>query len=129
MSERVASLYERLGGIYSIAAVIDDFIDRVMGNPILNANPLVAEAHGRVSAAGFKYLVTEFVCGAIGGPQVYSGKSMVDAHVHLRMTNKEWDAFITNLEEALYKFDVPDAEHAEVVRVVQSLKGEMSLID
>ena len=46
------TLYERLGGVYSIAAVVDDFIDRVMNNPILNANPAVDEAHHRVSAAG-----------------------------------------------------------------------------
>jgi hypothetical protein len=61
------TLYERLGGVYSIAAVVDDFIDRVMHNPILNANAAVDEAHHRVSAAGFKYYVTEMVCWATGG--------------------------------------------------------------
>ena len=50
------TLYERLGGVYSIAAVVDDFIDRVMNNPILNANPAVDEAHHRVSAAGFRLI-------------------------------------------------------------------------
>jgi tetrahydromethanopterin S-methyltransferase subunit H len=63
------TLYERLGGVYSIAAVVDDFIDRVMHNPVLNANPAVDEAHHGVSAAGFKYYVTEMVCWATGGPQ------------------------------------------------------------
>ena len=53
------SLYERLGGIYSIATVVDDFIDRVMTDPRLNANPAVNEAHHKVPPAGFKYLVTE----------------------------------------------------------------------
>src|SRR5262249_37082882 len=53
------SLYERLGGVYSIATVVDDFIDRIMVDPRLNANPLVDEAHHRVPPAGFKYLVTE----------------------------------------------------------------------
>jgi hemoglobin len=52
------SLYERLGGVYAIAAVVDDFIDRIMDNPRLNANPRVDEAHHRVSRAGFKYYVT-----------------------------------------------------------------------
>jgi hypothetical protein len=61
------TLYERLGGVYSIAAVVDDFIDRVMHNPVLNANAAVDEAHHRVSAAGFKYYVTEMVCWATGG--------------------------------------------------------------
>jgi hemoglobin len=63
------TLYERLGGVYSIATMVDDLIDRVMTDARLNANPLVDEAHHRVSPAGFKYYVTEMVCGAAGGPQ------------------------------------------------------------
>ena len=57
MSEQppVKSLYERLGGVYAIASVVDDFIDRIMIDPRLNSNPLVDEAHHRVSPAGFKY--------------------------------------------------------------------------
>src|ERR1700746_827719 len=53
------SLYERLGGVYSIATVIDDFIDRIMVDPRLNANPHGDEAHHRVHPAGSKYLVTQ----------------------------------------------------------------------
>jgi hypothetical protein len=53
------NLYERLGGVYSIATVVDDLIDRVMADPRLNANPLVDDAHHKVPPAGFKYLVTE----------------------------------------------------------------------
>src|SRR5438132_9047981 len=74
------TLYERLGGVYSIATVVDDLIDRVMTDARLNANPLVDEAHHRVSPAGFKYYVTEMVCGAAGGPQKYTGRSMRDSH-------------------------------------------------
>src|SRR5262249_59408978 len=50
------TLYERLGGVYSIATVVDDFIDRVMRNPILNANSAVDEAHHRVSRGGLQIL-------------------------------------------------------------------------
>ena len=52
-----ATLYERLGGVYNIATVVDDLIDRVMVDPRLNANPLVDEAHHKFPPAGFKYLV------------------------------------------------------------------------
>src|SRR5213082_2126597 len=58
------NLYERLGGVYSIATVVDDLIDRVMADPRLNANPLVDDAHHKVPPAGFKYLVTEMLCWA-----------------------------------------------------------------
>jgi hypothetical protein len=67
------SLYDRLGGIYSIATVVDDFIDRIMVDDRLNANPRVDEAHHRVLPPGFKYLVTEMLAEAAGGPQSYTG--------------------------------------------------------
>ena len=69
------NLYQRLGGVYSIATVVDDLIDRVMADPRLNANPLVDDAHHKVPPAGFKYLVTEMLCWAAGGPQKYTGTS------------------------------------------------------
>src|SRR5438876_7669857 len=60
------SLYERLGGVYGIAVVVDDLIDRVMADARLNANPAVNEAHHKVAPAGFKYLVTEMMGMATG---------------------------------------------------------------
>src|SRR6201993_3994090 len=116
------ALYDRLGGVYSIAAVVDDFIDRVMHNPILNANPAVDEAHHRVSAAGFKYLVTEMVCWATGGPQRYTGRAMRDSHQHLKITDEEWTAFCKDFNDTMRKFNVPEAEHAELFAIVQSTK-------
>jgi hemoglobin len=114
------SLYDRLGGVYSIATVVDDFIDRVMTDPRLNANPLVEEAHHRVPPAGFKYLVTEMVCWATGGPQKYTGKSMADSHTHLKITSKEWEAFLDDFQQTLDKFAVPATEQAELKSIVKS---------
>ena len=91
------SLYDRLGGIYAIASVVDDFIDRIMIDPALNANPLVDDAHHRVGKAGFKYLVTEMVGWATGGPQKYTGP---------------FDA-------------VPAAEKQELFAIVQSTKADI----
>ena len=119
------SLYERLGGVYSIAAVVDDFIDRIMDDPRLNANPLVDEAHHRVSKAGFKYLVTEQVCWAAGGPQKYTGRNMRDSHAHLKITAGEWEAFLDDLRQTLDKFQVPAAEQGELFTIVASTKGDI----
>jgi len=119
------SLYERLGGVYSIAAVVDDFIDRIMDDPRLNANPQVAEAHHRVSRAGFKYLVTEQVCHAAGGPQRYTGRSMSDSHAHLRITEPEWQAFLDDLRQTFDRFNVPAAERGELLAIVESTKPEI----
>src|SRR2546421_4046269 len=108
------TLYERLGGVYAIADVVDDFINRVMDNPQLNANPKVHEAHHRVSRAGFKYLVTEQVCAAAGGPQRYTGKSMSDSHAHLDITQPEWQAFLHCLPQTFDPFRGPQAEPAQL---------------
>jgi len=114
------SLYERLGGIYSIACVVDDFIDRVMTDPRLNANPAVNEAHHRVPPPGFKYLVTEMVGMATGGPQKYTGRTMADSHRDMNITPKEWEAFMDDLQQSLDKFKVPATEQAELKAIVNS---------
>ena len=116
------SLYDRLGGVYNIATVVDDLIDRVMVDARLNANPRVDEAHHRVSSAGFKYLVTEMVCWAAGGPQSYSGRSMGDSHRHLMITEEEWQAFMDDFQQTLDKFAVPQPEQQELTAIVESTK-------
>ena len=126
MSEAQAekpSLYDRLGGVYNIATVVEDLIDRVMIDARLNANPLVNEAHHKVPPAGFKYLVTEMLCWAAGGPQRYSGRTMEDSHRHLAITPQEWQAFMDDVQTTLDKFAVPAAEQAEIRALVESTRG------
>src|SRR5262252_8011375 len=124
-TEGVSSLYERLGGVYSIPTVVDDFIDRIMVDPRLNANPLVDEAHHRIPPAGFKHLVTEMVCWATGGPQKYTGKPMADAHAHLKITAEEWEAFLNDFQQTLNKFAVPAGEQAELMAIVNSTRSDI----
>ena len=119
------SLYERLGGVYSIATVMEDLVDRIMVDPRLNANPLVDEAHHRVPPAGFKYLLTEMGCWATGGPQKYTGKSMADSHAHLKITSLEWEAFLDDFEQTLDKFKVPVKEQAELKTIVNSTRSDI----
>src|SRR5713101_5287842 len=119
------SLYDRLGGVYSIATVVDDFINRIMIAPRLNSTPLVDEAHHRVPPAGFKYLVTEMVCWATGGPQKYTGKSMADSHSHLKITAAEWEAFLDDFQQTLDKFAVPAKEQAELKAIVDSTRSDI----
>src|SRR3954467_8250887 len=113
-------LYDRLGGVYNIAVVVDDFIDRIMVDSRLNANPRVDEAHHRVSPQGFKYYVTEMVCWAAGGPQTYSGRSMGDSHRHLMINDEEWTAFMDDFQQTLDKFEVPQPEQEELTAIVES---------
>jgi hemoglobin len=119
------SLYERLGGIYNIATVVDDFIDRIMVDDRLNANPHVDEAHHRVLPPGFKYLVTEQVGEATGGPQRYSGRSMEDSHRDLLITADEWRAFIDDLNQTFDKFEVPQQERSELLAIIESTRDDI----
>ena len=123
--DETPSLYERLGGVFAIAAVVDDFIDRVMSDPKLNATPKVDEAHHKVHPAGFKYLVTEQVCWATGGPQTYTGRSMAESHEHLDINEVEWQAFLEDFQATLDKFEVPAAEQAELFAIVESTKSDI----
>jgi hemoglobin len=75
--------------------------------------------------AGFKYLVTEMVSWATGGPQKYTGRSMKDSHQHLMITAAEWEALPDDLQQTLDKFTVPQAEQAEIKAIVASKRVDI----
>jgi hemoglobin len=117
------SLYERLGGAWKIAILIDDFIERIMSDPRLEANPRVKEANQNISKAGFKYLVTEMTCWATGGPQTYTGRAMGESHRHLMITEDEWRSFMDDFQQSLDKCNVREPEQQELTALLESSKG------
>lgn len=119
------SLYDRLGGVYPIAVVVDDFIDRLLVDTTLNANPAIKEARGRVPAAGLKFHVATMVCEATGGPCKYVGRDMKTAHARLNITQKEWDAMVADFRTTLNKFKVPVKEQEELIQIVGSTKKDI----
>jgi hemoglobin len=120
-----ASLYERLGGAYSIAAVVDDFIERLLVNATLNANPDISEARARVPKAGLKFHVTTLVCEVSGGPCKYTGRAMKESHQHLNITEAEWDAMVVDFKATLDKFKVPQREQQELITIVGSTRNDI----
>jgi hemoglobin len=118
-------LYDRLGGVYNIAAVVDDFIDRVYVNETINANPNVAKARSEARKAGLKVHLTNQVCMATGGPCKYTGLDMKTAHANFRITQKEWDALKADFKATLDAFKVPAAEQKELFAIVESTKGDI----
>ena len=119
------SLYERLGGAYSIATVVDDFIERLLVNATLNANPAINEARKRVPKAGLKFHVTAMVCEVSGGPCKYTGRAMKESHQHLNITQAEWDAMVDDFTTTLNKFQVPQREQQELITIVGSTKNDI----
>jgi len=119
------SLYERLGGAYSIATVVDDFIERLLVNATLNANPAISEARTRVPKAGLKFYVTAMVCEVSGGPCKYTGRTMKQSHEKLNISQAEWDAMVTDFKATLDKFKVPQREQQELITIVDSTKNDI----
>jgi hemoglobin len=119
------SLYDRLGGVYSIAAVIDDFIERLLVNATLNANPAINEARARVPKAGLKFHVTALVCEVTGGPCKYTGRTMKESHKHLNITAAEWAAMVADFKATLNKFKVPPREQQELITIVESTRNDI----
>ena len=119
------SLYDRLGGLYPVSAVVDDFIDRVYANATLNANPAISNARNAMRKPGLKVQVATLVCQASGGPCRYVGKGMKESHSTFHISPKEWDAALVYFRASLDKFKVPAAEQRELVAIVESTRPDI----
>jgi hemoglobin len=119
------SLYDRLGGLAPISVVVNDFIDVLVPDSVLNANPAIDAARKRVPAPYLKYHVTAMVCQATGGPCQYHGRGMKEAHVHLEITEREWDRMVTLFKEVLAKHKVPTKESQELLEIISSTEADI----
>jgi len=119
-------LYERLGGVYAIAAVVDRFSDQLLQNPqIVNANPAPQAWHTqtyKLRLPGLKFNRTLWVCAVSGGPYEYTAKSLHDAHVDFHITSEMFDAVAAELANALDYFQVPEREQQEVLAAFNAQK-------
>lgn len=119
------SLYDRLGGLAPISVVVSDFIDALMPDTVLNANPAIDAARQRVPAPYLKYHVTALVCQATGGPCSYHGREMRASHAHLNITEREWDRMVTIFSEVLARHGVPEGEQQELLTILGSTKADI----
>jgi hemoglobin len=133
-----ASLYDRLGGAFAIAAVVDQFSDALIQNPIVgqtSENPRLREWHtnnlGRLP--GLKFMRTLWVCDVAGGPQDYAATKpgstelgLEEAHRDLKISPDEFDEVAAELARTLDHFGVPDQEKEEVLGAFAAHKGEVT---
>lgn len=124
-AKQAPSLFERLGGTAPISVVVSDFIDALVPDPLLNANPAIDAARKRVPPPYLKYHVTALVCQATGGPCTYQGRDMKSSHAHLNITEKEWDRMVVVFKEVLAKHKVPAAETEELLAIVGSTRADI----
>lgn len=133
-----SSLYERLGGVYAIAAVIDHFSDAVVQNPIVGQrsdNPALREWHtnnlGRLP--GLKFMRTLWVCNVAGGPFQFSATKpgstvlgLEEAHRELKISPEEFDEVAAELGRTLDFVKVPQREKEEVLAAFAAHKDEVT---
>ena len=132
------SLYERLGGVFSIAAVIDHFSDAVVRDQVAgrgSANPALREWHTEKLARlpGLKFMRTLWVSDISGGPFTFNATKpgatllgLEEAHRELHITPDEFDAVAAQLARSLDFFEVPEGEKAEVLAAFAAHKGEVT---
>ena len=124
------TLYERLGGIFAIAAVVDSFSDRLLKNPkIVEANPELHEWHTvayTTRLPGLKWLRTLWLASLAGGPFHYTGRELRDAHFDLKISPAVFDEVAAELSLTLDQFQVPDREKQEVLGAFAGWKGEVT---
>ena len=132
------SLYDRLGGIFSIAAVVDYFSDQIIQDPVAgarSANPQLREWHthqlGRLP--GLKFMRTLWVANVSGGPFTYTpvrpgatNLGLENAHRNLRISPDEFDAVAGVLSRSLDHFNVPAREKGEVLGAFAAHKDEVT---
>ena len=120
------SLFDRLGGTYGIAGAVDILVDRLFANVAVNANEAVHAHHGvAANAPGYKFLVTAWSIEAAGGPKCYAGEDMVAAHDGLHIDTKGFDAVYKEIAATLNFLDVPEAEHAEFMALIEKHRPEV----
>jgi hemoglobin len=119
------SLYERLGGVNAIAMVVDRFSDEIVKNSKLNINPALKEWNQTGQLPGLKFMRTLWLSKAAGGPFLYTGKDMSEAHKDLHISSEEFDEVGVEIGRALDHFKVPEREKREVLAAIGSHKGEV----
>lgn len=118
-STTLPTLYERLGGAYSIATAVDRLIDNLHRNETLNsANAQVKEFHADKYKAGYKFMVTAWVIEVTGGPRCYPGRDMPSSHRHLGLTEYEFHVTAHEIRNTLYQLGVPRQETDELMGII-----------
>src|SRR5215210_7086111 len=103
------SLYDRLGGQSAIEAVVDEFIFNVGMDDRINVFFV------NTDISNFRQLLIDFVCQAAGGPCVYTGRGMREAHAGMAVTQAHFNALVEDLVAALNTYSVPAQEQGELL--------------
>ena len=132
------SLYERLGGVFAIAAVVDHFSDALIKNPkVGQGSPNAALDEWSTDKLdrlpGLKFMRTLWVCEVAGGPQHFvatePGRTplgLEEAHREFAITPAEFDEVAAELQRSMRTLGVPEQEAGEVLAAFAQHKPEVT---
>ena len=113
------ALYERLGGLPAINAVVDDFVGNVARDRRIN------RFFANTNIPRLKFLLVQQICQATGGPCFYTGRDMKSAHRGLGISGRHFTALVQDLGKTLKKFKVPAREQKELVAILAPLQKDI----
>ncbi len=116
------SLYDRLGGLDAISAVVNSFTQRLFVDPAMDR---FFATWDDAKKQRITQLIVEFLCVAVGGPCEYTGRSMSDSHRGFGITNDDWTLMSQHLKATFIQFSVPDREQGELFTLVESIKSDI----
>ena len=116
------SLYDRVGGYNALAAVVDDFIVRLVTDKQFEKF-FIGQSND--SKKRIRQHILDQFCAATGGPCVYMGRDMKAAHKGMGISQAEWNAATGHLVATLDKFKVPEAEKSEVLAAISSFEKDI----
>jgi hemoglobin len=118
------SLYKRLGGYDAIAAVSDDFIGRLLADPMFKR---FFEGFSDDSKKRIRQHLVDFLCEKTGGPCLYFGRDMKTTHAGLGISKAEWDQAVALIGQTLTALKVPAQESQDLASLLVPL--EMDVVE
>ena len=135
--ENNTPLFERLGGLKGIEAIVDDIVELHMSNPNVKSRFLPLkdnpehfaedregeQLHQRL--AEVRQHLISFLAFGSGGPVEYKGKDMTSAHKGMNISNGEYMTVVDDIMTALDKNNIDEQTKKDVLFIAYSLKATM----
>lgn len=118
------NLYQRLGGIEAITLVVDKFLANVVADDVINGR-FAATVADPARTQLLRLNLIDQICAGSGGPCQYKGKTMLEAHTGMNITEAEFNALVGDLVAALDFYQVPAQEKNDLLAILGPMKPDI----
>jgi len=118
------TLYSELGGLDTIELIVDDFLHNISADTVIS-DAFLPTFNDNARFQGFRSHLIDQICEMSGGPCVYKGKTMVNAHQGMNVTEEEFNAMVADLVQAMNNVSIPQAGQDELLSRMAALKPDI----